>query len=127
MYLDTDIILALIKDDDWLKQYVDIDKLHPAKTSTFTILEARIVLQREYSREIALDVLSNVRSLKIDILEIDEKIISKSQELIERYSKLNMFDAVHAACAIVNNEILVGTDNVFNSIEEVDNKDPRGL
>lgn len=127
MYLDTDVILALIKKEDWLKKYVDIDKIKPAKTSTLTITEARIVLLREYSRERALEVLPKIKKLGIKIISIDEKILDKSQELIEKYPNLNMFDAIHAACAIINKEILISTDTVFHLIEEVHNKDPRNL
>ncbi len=125
MYLDTDILLALIKQEDWLKKYVVLSDLKNPKTSALNIIEARIVLNREYSREHAINVLSKVYKLKIKIIEIDEKIIKKSQELIERYANLNMFDAIHAATSIINNEVIIGTDNVFDKIIEVKKIDPR--
>lgn len=127
MYLDTDIILALIKKEDWLKKYVKISELKQAKTSALTIIEARIVLQREYSREEALKVLSKIKNFNIEIIPINKEIIEKSQELIEKYEKLNSFDSIHAACTIINQEILISTDSIFTTIEEVEHKDPRGF
>lgn len=127
MYLDTDIILALIKEDDWLKKYVNISKLKSAKTSVITIIEARIVLEREYSRNEAIKVLSKLKKFNMQILPIDDKIIEKSQELLEKYPRLNIFDSIHVACAIINNEIIISTDTIFSSINELKSKDPRKL
>ncbi|MBS3081075.1 hypothetical protein J4221_06395 [Candidatus Pacearchaeota archaeon] len=62
MYLDTDIVLALIKEDDWLKDYVKLSEFKPAKTSAITIIEVRLVLLREYSRKKALESLSKIKS-----------------------------------------------------------------
>lgn len=125
MYLDTDILLSVIKEEDWLKDYIDISKISKKKTSTLTIIEARIVLEREYSREKAVNALLKIKNTGLEILPIDKKVIEKSQELISRYSKLTQFDAVHAACAIVNDEILLSTDTIFKEIAEVKSINPR--
>ena len=55
MYLDTDIILAIVKPSDWLKDVVErkIKVLSDPKTSVFTLVEAEIVLNREASREVS--------------------------------------------------------------------------
>jgi predicted nucleic acid-binding protein len=127
MYLDTDIVLALIKKEDWLKKYISIKQLENPKTSALTVIEARIVLLREHSRDDALGVLKKVKNLGIKIISVDDNIIKRSQELIEKYSNLNMFDSVHAACAIHHNEELVSTDSIFSKIGEVTNIDPREI
>jgi len=127
MYLDTDVILGLVKGEDWLKKHIDISKLRPAKTSSITIIEARIVLEREYSREEAIELLEKVKSLKVEIIAVDKEVIEKSQMLLKKYERLNNFDAIHAACAIVNNETLISTDTVYPRIEELDSKDPRKI
>ena len=59
MYLDTDIILAIVKPADWLKDVVasKLKMLSDLKTSVFTIVEAQIVLNRETTREITISVL----------------------------------------------------------------------
>jgi predicted nucleic acid-binding protein len=126
-YLDTDIILALIKDDDWLKNYVSISNLRPACTSVFTIVEARIVLEREYSKEKALEALDKIKELKISLIEFDEKILKKSQELLTDYTNLNNFDAIHVSFALVNDLVIIGTDKVFAKISGLKRKDPREI
>ncbi|MEK6792909.1 MAG: PIN domain-containing protein [Nanoarchaeota archaeon] len=127
MYLDTDIVLALIKKEDWLKEHVHKLNLKDAKTSALTVIEARIVLDREYSEEDAKNALSKIKAMKIEILSVDEEVIEKSQKLIEEYSDIGMFDAVHVACAIIHNEIIISTDNFFKQIKEITVKDPRDM
>ncbi len=125
MYLDTDIILALVKKEDWLKRYVDFDSLQPARTSVFTLIEARLVLEREYSRKEALAVLSTVLKKNISLLSLDECILKKSQELLEQYIQLNHFDSIHAAFALVHDETLVSTDHIFKAISGLKIQNPR--
>jgi len=125
MYLDTDIILALIKKEDWLKEHVRLSHFMPAKTSVIAVIEARIVLLREYSREKALETLSKIKKLKIEIVPLNVKILEQSQILLEKYSRLGIFDSIHIATAIVYGEKLVSTDKVFYEIEELENIDPR--
>jgi len=60
VYLDTDIILAIVKPSDWLKDVVE-RKISDPKTSVFTLVEAEIVLNREASRELAVSVLDKVK------------------------------------------------------------------
>jgi len=55
MHLDTDILLALIKKEDWLKPHIDLKKVNKPKTSVFAVIEAEIILLREYSRENVFD------------------------------------------------------------------------
>jgi predicted nucleic acid-binding protein len=125
MYLDTDIILALIKKDDWLKKYINFLKIDSPKTSSISIIEARLVLLRESSRIDAISVYSKIKKLNIEIIPIDEKTIQKSQELLEKYSSLGIFDSIHAASSIVNNEFLLSSDNIFNEIREIKHINPR--
>ncbi len=127
MYLDTDIILALAKKEDWLKKHVSIDKIQPARTSVFAIIEAQLVLEREYSRQEALQVLSAVQKLMINLLPFDERVLSKSQELLREHPQLNIFDSVHAAFALVHQDLLVSTDTVYPTIPGLNVKDPRAM
>ncbi|MBI4980220.1 PIN domain-containing protein [Candidatus Woesearchaeota archaeon] len=127
MYLDTDIILALVKKEDWLKEHVNFSKLRPATTSVFTVIEARIVLEREYSREEALSVLPTIRKLNIQLLPLDERVLGKSEELMQCFPRLNIFDSVHVAFALIYDDILVSTDTVFPTITNLKCKDPREI
>src|SRR3989344_4187101 len=125
MYLDSDIILALIKETDWLKEYIVFEKLKPARTSVFVIIECQLILERDYSRKDALAFLSKVNELGIEIIPVDKKLVDNSQELREKYSNLNIFDSIHGACAIIHNEVLISTDKLFSKIKELNSKDPR--
>ena len=127
MYLDTDIILALIKDSDWLKPHVDIKKIKNPETSVFTIIEAEIVLLREYGREHVFPVLENVKKHKIKIIPFDEVVLVKSIEMLKKYSRLNIFDSVHAAYSIVKRDKIISTDTIFDEIEEIEKIDPRDM
>ncbi len=127
MYLDTDIILGLIKDEDWLKQYVAPARFKLAKTSTITIIEARLVLGREYSRKEAIDALGKIKKLKIKIMPLDITVIEKSQELLAAYPTLGIFDSIHAATAMNLNEQIISTDTIFTRIDGLRKIDPRDL
>ena len=127
MYLDTDIILAIVKPSDWLKDAVEkkLKVLSDLKTSVFTLVEAEIVLNREASRELALSVLDKVKEQNIRPLALTEEMLTKSVELLRKYPKLNIFDSIHIACAICEGEPILSTDSLFDEIEEIEKVDPR--
>lgn len=127
MYLDTDIVLALIKKEDWLKEYVSPATFKGAKTSVLAVIEARLILLREYSRQEALECLGKIQALELTILPLNEKIIEKSNELMSSHEKLGIFDALHAACALVHGEELVSTDTMYREIHELKSRDPRAF
>ncbi len=127
MYLDTDIILALVKKTDWLKPHINLKALTDIKTSTFTVIEAELVIQREYGRDFIKDVLETVRNSKIKLLPLTEKVIEKSKELLSKHENLNIFDSVHAAFCIIENDTLISTDNIFPKISGLKYMDPRDL
>src|SRR3989344_7200070 len=95
MYLDTDIILALVKETDWLKPHINLDLIKDPKTSVFAIIEAELIMDREYGREFVQTVLKTIEANQIKIIPLDEKTTKKSAELLAIYSQLNIFDSVH--------------------------------
>ncbi len=127
MYLDTDIILALVKKEDWLKEHVDISKLKSAKTSVVTVVEAQLVLEREYSRTEALALLSKIKKLNIILMPFEESVLQKCQELLQQYPRLNIFDSVHVAFALTYDKLLISTDTIFMTISGLKRKDPREM
>ena len=127
MYLDTDIILAIIKEKDWLKEFVDASKIKDPKTSTFTIIEAEIILAREYERKDIFSMSEKLKKPNIKILSFDEKILTKSIDLLKEHPKLTIFDSVHAAFAFALKEKLMSTDSIFDTIHGIEKIDPREL
>ena len=127
MYLDTDILLALIKQKDWLKPYIKMSKIKNPKTSTLAVIEAEIILLREYDRKDIFDVMKKLENLKIEVLETDKKVMGSSIDLMKKYPRLNVFDSVHAAFSIVHKESILSTDLIFDTIEGLRKIDPRDL
>jgi len=128
MYLDTDVILALIKPEDWLKAYVEIglEEIKEEKvTSLITVIECEIVLMREYSRELAISAFEEIKKKGIKLLPISVDAIEESTKLQKKYPKLNIFDSVHLANAISRREEILSTDSLFDEIEGVKRIDPR--
>ena len=127
MYLDTDVILALIKEEDWLKELINFKKIKNPQTSTLTLIEVRLVLTREISRKDALDSLSKIKNLGVKIIPLDIKIVEESNNLMKKYDSLGIFDSIHAACTILKNEVIISTDTVYKEISELSSQDPRSL
>ncbi|MDI6721576.1 MAG: PIN domain-containing protein, partial [Candidatus Aenigmarchaeota archaeon] len=126
-YLDSDILLAIVKESDWLKPKVDLRKINNPKTSVFTIIEAEIVLLREYSRKDAIEVLEKASEKGIKTVDFTNHVMKKSNEFLSRYDKLNIFDSVHAAFSFVLKEEILSTDTIFDEIKEIKRIDPRSI
>ena len=128
MYLDTDCILALAKDSDWLKDTIKkrIKGETDLCTSVLTIIECRLVLLRESTKGNALNIEEVCKDWKISLLGLDEQIITESNQLMRKYDFLGTFDALHVATAIIHDEKILSTDHVFPLIDEIQVEDPRG-
>ena len=127
MYIDTDIVLSQIKERDWLKEIVkrklsEIDE--ELCTSAITIVECQIVLLREEGREEAIRAMEKIESLGLRILSLTKEVLAKSTELLSKYPKLNIFDSIHLAHAILEGERILSTDRYFDEVEEVVRIDP---
>ena len=127
MYLDADVLLAILKPTDWLKPYVKIELIDAPKTSALAVIEAEIVLAREYDRKNVLQVIDKIESLKIEILELDKETLKQSTILLKKYPRLNIFDSVHAGFAALKKEKVLSTDHIFDTIEGIERVDPRNL
>ena len=115
MYLDTDCILALVKDSDLLKKPVQRSLKSEKKllTSVLSIVECRLVLLRESIPEEAFRVEKEIKKWKIKLIPLDEKILNKGKKLMQEFDFLGTFDALHIATAIIQNEKIMSSDHVF--------------
>ncbi len=128
VYLDTDCILALVKDSDWLKKPVEqrIKKEKRLCTSVLSVVESRLILMREENIESALGVEEKLKNLHIKLLPLEENILSESNSLMEEFDFLATFDALHIATAKLHKEKILSTDHIFKLIPDLSVEDPRG-
>lgn len=127
MYLDTDVILAHLKVDDWLSSVVDLETLDEPKTSVATCLEIQYAMQDEWDRERLTRTSEELEADGIELVPLEVDHIEAGSELQRRYDSLNLFDAVHLGAATVLGEPIVSTDTLYPEIAEVESVDPREL
>lgn len=127
VYLDTDCILALVKDSDWLKSPVQkrIKNEKRLCTSVLSVVESRLVLMREEDIGSVLGIQEKLKSLKIKLLPLEENILSESNNLMKDFDFLATFDAIHIATAKFHKEKILSTDHIFKLIPGLPVEDPR--
>ena len=126
MYLDTDMVLALIKKDDWLKPFVNLKKINNPVISAAVLIELELVINREYGKDKVEGLIKEVKNLKIKSEPISSDVIYKSAELMKKYN-MTTFDAIHASYCILNKEKILSSDTIFDSIKDIKRIDPREL
>ena len=114
MYVETDFVLALIKDDDWLSEKAEKiyrENREDLWTSEYTLLELMLVAYRE-----DMNVL-RVVSETMDLLEIKggSSRIESAAVYVEEEG-LTPFDAVHLASS--NGEKIVSSDKSYDELAE---------
>ncbi|MDS0297773.1 PIN domain-containing protein [Halogeometricum sp. S1BR25-6] len=127
VYLDTDVVLAVLKADDWLSSVVDLDVIDDPKTSVSTCIEVQYAMQDEWSRERLTTVHEALQEEGIELVPLETEHVAAGGALQRRYDRLNLFDAIHLGAADVLGETLVSTDTLYPTIEEIDTVDPRDL
>lgn len=127
MYLDTDVILAALKVDDWLKSDVDIDAIEEPVTCTATVIELQDVMQDEWRRERVTSVAGEVAGAGVELIPLTVPGIVTAGDLRQRYESLGVFDSVHLGAAITHGESIVSTDTLYPETEEIEHADPRDM
>lgn len=127
VYLDTDVLLALLKAEDWLQSAADAATFESPKTSVVTAIEIQLVMFETWSRSELAGVGERIETEGIELLSLTPEAIQAGSALLPTYSGLNVFDAVHLGHAITLDEPIVSTDTLYPKIDEVDNLDPREL
>jgi predicted nucleic acid-binding protein len=114
MYVETDFVLALIKDDDWLSENAEEIYRENRKdlwTSEYTLLELMLVAYRE-DRNVL-----RIVSETIELLEVkgDSGRMESAAVYVEEEG-LTPFDAVHLASS--NGEKIVSSDKSYDEFAE---------
>ena len=113
VFADTDFILAVIKNTDWLKSNAaEVFEKHKGnlKTSISVVIEVALMCKK-----LNLNVLETFTHM-FEIVEVEEMIYSASLQAafyIEKY-ELNIFDAFHAA--FCGSEKIISSDSVYDKI-----------
>ena len=113
MFADTDFILALVKDTDWLKENaVKILKDNKSKITTSISVMIEVALMCKKFKVNAMNTFAHI----FEIINVDEETYSvcmRAALYIEKYN-LNVFDAFHAA--FCGDDKIISSDDVYESV-----------
>ena len=113
MFADTDFLLALIKDSDWLKEKAErIFKEQKDKITTSASVMIELALLCKRLKMEASVVFANVLEL-VDIDEETYNVSMRAAVYMEKYNS-NVFDAFHAAYC--KNDTIISSDSVYEKI-----------
>ncbi len=136
--IETDMLYAHVKSDDWLKPTaeklmqgivrgdfgvvtVSREVLHELY---YVSMEEGIGLEAYITRIVALTAISN-----LSFLETTSEIDILAATLMKQFKLNSIFDAYYAATALnaVADHTMVSTDEVFDSVTGINRIDPRTL
>ena len=113
MFADTDFILALVKDTDWLKENaVNILKENKGKIRTSVSVMIEVALMCKKFKVNTMNTFAHI----FEIINVDDETYSvcmRAALYIEKYN-LNVFDAFHAASC--KDEKIISSDDVYESV-----------
>lgn len=119
MYLDSDVLYALMKKDDHQRPYAlkVVQQQTRKYTSTVTLLELEIMVKRELGDALSLAVSKWIKKLLPDlkVVSFSSNDFEKSLQLREKYG-LGIFDAAHAATCLNNDGVMASTDHIYDRI-----------
>ena len=127
MYLDTDVVLAELKVDDWLGSVVEVGRLDTPKTSAATCIEVQYAMEDLWDRDLLTRTHDRITEAGIELVPLRSDHVASGSELRRQYDRLNLFDAIHLGTAQVLGEPIVSTDSLYPSIAAVESVDPREL
>lgn len=127
MYLDTDVLLALLKADDWLQTAAQEATFDVPKTSVITAVEIQLVMFESWSRSELAGVCASIEDEGVEVVPLTVEVFESGSELLATYPALNVFDAIHVGHARRLDERLVSTDTLYPKIGAIDHLDPREL
>ncbi|UWG50772.1 PIN domain containing protein [Halalkaliarchaeum sp. AArc-CO] len=113
-YVETDYLLALVKDSDWLKNRAEkVLKEQDVVTSTYSYLEVLLISERhefDYTK-----LFSNM--LDVVPVETDEErqIVLKAVKYFEE--GMTAFDSFHAATAETRGHPILSSDKAYEDVD----------
>lgn len=115
-YVETDFLLALIKDSDWLQEPAENAlEEHDVVTSSYAYLELLLIRERHEFEYVTL--FSNMLDIVPVETDAERQIVLKGVQYFEQ--GMTAFDSFHAATAETRGHPILGSDKAY---EEVDPK-----
>jgi predicted nucleic acid-binding protein len=112
VYADTDFILAIVKESDWLQSNARkiLEEEDEIYTSAATFLETIIVLKRSGIKDTAA-LVEDILGI-VNVLEVDEEVLFQMAFYMDEGA--NPFDAYHAA---ISGEMpIISSDSVYDEL-----------
>ena len=138
MLIESDVLVAYFKKEDWLKSSAEKvlnrvirGELGQVITDSEVIHEFYYVF-REYTTTIKIqEIITYLFTLKnIQIVPVSTEHYLAALTIMETYKVSSIFDAIHAAVALSNenpDKIIISTDNVYDRISDLKRIDPRDI
>ena len=126
MYVDSDILFATLKSGDRHAAFAhETMRNEHVYTSALTLIELEIVVKRELSNEMSTTIQSILRHQypKLKIAPLTPEVHQKGQELRRKHG-LGIFDAIHAATALMEDKHIASTDHIYDSIPKLTRHGP---
>lgn len=120
MYLDVDLIYALIKKGDRHFELAKetVSRKEEIYTSIVSFVELEILIKREISNELSMNLQGIVKEKipRLKIRGLDLKIFELSLQLRRKFG-LGIFDSIHAATALTHDKRIASTDRIYERIK----------
>lgn len=120
MYVETDFLIALVKDDDWLtdaaiRALEEHDDIH---TSILAYAEVLVLFYDREAAEYAIDApraITNLLELVPIVPEEHEDAVLAAAAFLDEYD-LTLFDALHAGLVTTGDERVLSTERDYDTV-----------
>ena len=134
MLLDSDIFIAVIKEEDRLKhaslkilKAIERRKLRSAYVSVASIQEIIFWLLNRGLKDKVLLTVSRVFGIKnLEWIPLDKEVFLTASALIEEY-ELGAFDAYIAATALLKDRTILSSDHIYDKIKGIKRVNPEEI
>lgn len=125
MYLDTDVIFAQLKENDWLQSEIEIESVENPITSAATAIEIQYVLQDDWHHVNLGKVHAKIEDEGIKLVPLEKQDLREAEFFRASSERVGVFDSIHLGVAAARNEPIVSTDTLFPELPSVEHIDPR--
>ena len=120
MYVETDFLTALVKDDDWLQETAirALDEHDDIHTSILAYAEVLVLFYDRKTAEYEIDApraITNLLELVPIVPEAHEDAVLAAAAFLDEYD-LTPFDALHAGLVTTGEEGVLSTEQDYDTI-----------